>query len=662
MDYGRTFWWENAEVDEDSGVHREVFPWVQELEENQYEIHQANLDWARLYSNRELQAFEWCGGINAVSHAPQRRLVDNLVQSVCDTATSMIAKHQPKPTLVPRDASWSMHRATQLADQYLYGEFQHLDIYEKTRRVFLDACVFGTGVLKITAADDGLSGRKEICVERIMPDEIIVDQTECISTLQPMQIHHRKVVSRAWLKQVILSSKKGSKRDRQRIAELIDEAPSFYTDYRSPGPELIVVIDSYKLPSAPGAGDGRHTITIPNATLLNEPYERMDFPFVFFRWSLPLSGFYGQGLAEGVFGYQARLNTLNDNIYKAQDLMCVPRLWFGAGTGLIKDRLDTRIGRILQGRGPAPEPLIWPGASPELYREREVIWENAYRFAGISQHAAQATVPAQFESAPAQREFARKELGRFSIQELRWESFHLDIAKHILWWSHKLYAEEKRDPARSWRSGDYTKMINWSDFGDMVTESDYTITVEASSLLNMTPAGRRAQVDEWAQAGVITPAEYKALIGHPDIESELSLTIAAQKNIDFVIEKLEDGEFPVPTPLMDLQSAIPRVHQAYLRAVNLGAPDEIQENLLEWVETADAVLNPEPPQPAPMPGAQPAVDPMTGQPMPGGPPGMPGAPPPMGPGMGPGDPTMGPEGPLPAVPTTTQGTPLTALG
>ena len=76
------------------------------------------------------------------------------------------------------------------------------------------------------------------------------------------------------------------------------------------GTNLVQVVEAWHLPSADGEEDGRHTIAVSNATLLDERYEENEHAFVILRFMKKQVGFLGQGLGETIAPIQNELNTL----------------------------------------------------------------------------------------------------------------------------------------------------------------------------------------------------------------------------------------------------------------------------------------------------------------------------------------------------------------
>lgn len=598
-------------------------------------MHQQNLLNARLYTNRDVLAFEWEGS-SAATFRPLSHNVENVIQSVLDTLVSRVGKNRPKATVVSRGADFDVYLKGRLLDRYLWGEFLRQDIHKKGELVFLDGLIYGTGVLKvdIDAYDN------EIFTERVNPDEIIVDQRECVSCREPLQLHHRRLVSRLWLKQTF-----GDVSDEVSMAIEHSQDKNFsYTSYRSPAQDQIVIIESWKLPTRKGAGDGRHVICIENATLLDEPFERSCFPFVFFRWNEPQTGFYGRSLVEDLTGYQIRLNELNEVIRMGQDLMCVPRVFVDQGSAILGAKFDNTVGKVVQYRGTMPEALTWNAFNGEIYQERDRIRQSAFEFAGVSALSSQSKLPTQarLDSSDALREFNAIEDERFNHQAQAYEAFYIDLAKRLIELSAELYDGKEVSRENTYRSGRLVEQIEWADV-DM-EEDAYVLQVSASSVINMSPAARKDKLNEWAAAGVITQEQYKAWSGEPDLEKLADLMSASNDYIQNTINLLLKGEPQTPDAFANIQEGYRTVVDTYLhlRAAT-SCPEEILQLFRDWLELAKAILQPPAPTVptvsaggAPAPGMDPAMA-------------MSGGPSPMGPGLG--DP-MGPPQLPPGSPTS----------
>ena len=572
----KVFWW-NEDPD---AAHLAVFTRVASLEEAQADVFELNLRNAKLYSNTDMAGFNFTLRHRSFSRRSVGRVSENVIQSVCDTATALISKNRPKATFLTQGAEFSMQRKAQLLDKFVFGLFQSEGIYDKAQLMFRNATVFGTGALKIFEGEDRVEA------EHVLIDEIIVDELAA-RTDPPREYFQRKFVDREVLKAEfpefeteIELAHKGDHQRRSRHHRT--------TSHGQLDDNTVVVVESWHLRSSPERDDGKHCICIENATLEWEDYEEPEPPFVFYRWSDPIIGFYGQGLAEQLSGIQLRINRLNRFIEDAQDLIAVPRIFVPVSGRTLKLHINNEIGAIIPYAGPRPPTFFTPTAvGQEIYNYKELLKASAFEFAGISRLSAQSQKPVGLESAVALREFNDIETQRFAIQSQRYETTFKTIAKRMVKLARKIH-ERKGKFTSVFMAKNLIQKINWKEV-DM-DDDRFQITIEASSILSNTPAGRLQSVTELAQANLLDRDQLIRLLGHPDLEREQSLQTAAIDDIEATIELLLDGEFFPPEPFQNLTLGIQRTQQAYLKARRDGAPEEVLEGMRQWMEQADATI------------------------------------------------------------------------
>lgn len=603
------FWW-NADEER---AHERVFEKVRALEEVNKAVHQMNLANARLYSNTDMLGLDWTIDAGSYDRRSLARVTENVIQSVCDTTTSMIAKNRPRAKFLTDGGDFSTQQRARQLDRFTEGLFQWSDIYHKGPKVFRDSTVFGTGAFKVVDTD----GHPD--VERVIIDEIIVDELECRSA-PPRQLFQRKFVDREVLKELYPDH-----------ADAIDNAhrdTRKYTSTRRIDSHQVVVVEAWHLPSSRGAGDGRTAICVDGVTLKWAPYTKDDFPFVFLRWSEPLCGFYGQGLAEQLCGIQLRINKLNRFIERCHDLVAAPRVFVELGSKVNRDHFTNEIGSFVYYRGRPPTIVTPQAVGAEIYAYKEQLKRSAFEFAGVSQLSAQSKKPGGLESAVALREFNDIETQRFAIQAQAYEQAFISVAYKMIDLARELYGKGQKFKS-VFSAGSFTQSIDWNDVD--LDEDRFVITVEAASIMSRTPAGRLQAVIELAQAGVIDTDESRRLLGHPDIEHSRSLYNAAIEYIERVIEQINRGVYVPPEPFENLQLSLKRIQLAYLKACELGAPEDIRELYRQRLEQTQFLLKPPAPPSAPMTTGAPPPEAMGGGAMP--PPGM--APPGMTPAMPP---------------------------
>lgn len=571
-------WWEAPEEDADDQdlIQRSnsLISYAQGLENMQSEIHQQNLWNAQLYSNRELAAFDWGSGhFSRASMTPVSRLGENLVEMVVDTLVSLIGKNRPKAKPVCRGASWKVRRQAKKLDKFLYGEFIRNRVYEIGKRVFRDACVFGFGAVHIKL--DGPSSDAASCIERVFPDELMVDQAETAACGRPRHLYRRRVLPVEIVAEMYDV-------DPEELLEAAGTEP--YLDNRQVGKGWVVLVEGWQL-------QGRYVAAVRGMPpLADKPWKHDHFPFVFYHYSDPLSGFYTAGAVEKALNYQIRLNEINEVIRDAQDLMARPRILVAQGSQVSPAEFDNLVGRIIKYTGIKPEPTNWPAVSAELYNERDRCVSTCLAQFGLNAASTTAQMPSGFraDSSAAVREYNQLQDGRLADPAQRFEQFYLDVADMIV----KVIRASGSKPKTVWYSGGKKArmdVIEWEHID--LEESAYVLQLEASSILNLTPAAMKDELEKQLAQGLISPERYQLELSMPDQEGAYSLLAAAAEDIEETIEELEDGKRPRPMPFQDLVNGVETVSMALLRARRYpDCPAYVLQDFIDWIDSARSWL------------------------------------------------------------------------
>lgn len=597
------------------------------LENVQREVHEQNLWAAQLYSNRELASFDWGNSaLYRASLSPIQRFGENLVLMVVDTLVAQVGKNKPKARPQTRGASWKLRQAAQKLDKFLYGEFIRNRVYEEGKRIFRDACIFGFGALHV-CVDEG-----KLYVERVFPDELLVDQMEVVAAGKARHFYRRRV-----LPVEVVASTYYPEEYEEAVERLKMIARSTdYLEYRSVGDGYVVVVEGWQL--AYNGKPGRHVVGVMNELLVDEAYTLEVPPFAIYHWQAPLSGFYSPSAVEQCLPYQIRLNEINDVIRDAQDLMGRPRILVAEGSRVNPYEVDNLVARFIKYTGIKPEAVTWPAIAPEIYNERDRQVRICLEQFGISDLASKAEVPqsARFDSSAAFREFNAIQDDRLADPAQRFERFYLDVAELMI----RSLRASGANPSTVWSTGGgkqkagMMEVIHWKDID--LDEDAYVLQLEATSVFDSTPSAIRDELEKQLAMGLITPEQYRLELSSPDDQAELSLQAAAAADIRRVISLLEEGKYESPTPIQDLVNGVQMVSLAALNLRKYEDVDpQIEQNFVDWLVEARNILeagaeNPNAPQEAPPEAAMDAN-------MAPGSPGMPPAPagPPMAAGPGP---------------------------
>jgi|TARA_R100000458_G_scaffold59055_1_gene68566 hypothetical protein len=559
------YWWS-----EEQNPHNLVFEVVGHLTDNQGYHSTNNINHARLYGNISYRDLGSGGMMQRAKTSAKNRVTLNIIQSMCDTVTARVAKAKPMATYLTSGGDWEMQRKAKRLTKFTSGQFYGSKIYEVAPKVFLDACVFGTGVMKIFEHDG------EIKCERVFPDEIVVDDLEARYG-NPRQMFQRKVVD----KQVLASL-------FPEFAEDIHNASSVEDDdtlYRAS--EQIECIEAWHLPSSKDAKDGRHVIAIENATLMDDSWERDDFPFAFIRWTNRLLGFFGQGLAEQLTGIQVEINRLLRNIQQQMHL-ATPKVFVESGSKISKAHINNEIWGVIEYAGTPPQFFVPKTVSGEIFSHLDRLFNRAYEIAGVSQLAAGAKKPAGLESGVALREFQDIESERFLMVAKAYEQLFLDAADQMIDIAREVSARGESFEVISQGDDDIEK-IKWADID--LERNEYVMKVYPTSLLPTTPAAKLQKVIEMLQAGMLTQQEARALLDYPDLEAVNNMATASQELFNMMIERiLEKGIYQAPEPYMNLSMGIAMMQSAYLRAKINSVPETRLDLFRRFIEDSIALL------------------------------------------------------------------------
>jgi hypothetical protein len=595
------------EMEEGPERARQLMKTVREIEQRQQSIHTGNITHAREYAGYTPSALQWSQSGSGYTR-DRTEATKNLVRSVCDTATALISKTRPKPKPVTDGADWSMQQKAKQLDRFLVGVYSQSNAYAKFQRAFNDSTIFGTGAWKLVPKR-GKNPRVDY--ERVLIDDLIVDETECPTWPEPINWYHRlRVNAKALAKQYPDHAKE--------ILAAKGRTPATWAGTRQIRPEEVVLIEAYHLPAEEG-GEGLRVLAIDGHEIESGPWKHNWAPFVVLYWSPPVTGFYGDGVAYRLLGRQARINYMYRWIQRVQDLIVVPRVWVDSAGGPLKIQISNTIGEIVQTRGKV-EFQTPQGVSAEYYQWLDNLERGGYEEEGISQASATNRLPVGIESAPAQREYSYKEGQRFAPVSQRWEEA---VAQENAYKTLALYKDmaagrQDDEPvaATEWSSRTLFQRIDWDSLDYDSTR--YMIRVEASSLEALHPAGRTQAAIELAQTGWIDEEEGRRLLGHPDLERSYDLGTSARQLAEHDLELLLQMKTVDIDEFSDLTIHYEVITSGYRIAKMGKAPEQVLQHIRDYLAALDVALTP----PTPAPGDLEAMgmagmDPMAATPTPG---------------------------------------------
>lgn len=630
----KTAWWYDAPRDsaDAGGLAGSLFGYVDDLKKNSAYRLQADLDNLRLYgapSSGPYFGGSWARQIPADWFGAGRKQVTiSLMKACVDTLKSKMSTDEPRPMFITDGGDYTAQTLAKQLQAFTDGVFYETRAYELALDAFLDAAIFGTGVLFPYIDDCG-----RLALERVFPYELFVDDADGLYGA-PRNMYRVKFVDRDRLAALYPSQK-----------ELIESAQGLKLEDGASAVQrtnLVQVVEAWHLPSADGEEDGRHTIAVSNATLLDERYEENEHAFVILRFMKKQVGFLGQGLGETIAPIQNELNTLLWKIQVCMHFLSIPH-WLKPTAGMIRfGAFNNQIGSVIEyAGGLKPELMVTNAVPPEIIQHANWLYQKGFEQAGISMMEAQSSVPGYGTmSGAAVREVRDTASDRFKSVAKGWGQFHLDLATKMVRLAAK-YAEQMVDPktgdaiasieggkaadrkAASEREAEGTgdtrgpgrpagkrrgyavtvvmrsitgkatrlETIDWKDI--QLKERKYQIQLQPVSKFASDIPGALQSGTELVQAGLMDPATFKDLMNFPDLKAAEDLEGSSRELAKKMVARiLDDGDkaFMAPDPYMDLQYAVKYATLMLNHALADEMPEERVESLRTWISACDDLM------------------------------------------------------------------------
>lgn len=522
--------------------------------------------YARLYGNIPLHG--WAGtGLNRITTGnvlPLDRPTMSVITSCTDTVVSRITQAKPRPLFLTDNADYKQRNLAKQMNQFIAGELYQTKAYSLGELFFRDACVLGTGCLKVLETQD-----KRVGLERRLMTELLVDPNDSFYGL-PRQLYEIKLVERSVLAATFPKYRSDIEKAEQAFPDNSAESSKSVSD-------LVLVAEGWRLRSGPNSDDGLHVIACSSGIILEESYEKPFFPFVFLHYASRLVGFWGQGLPERQMGTQMEINKLLITISQSINLVGVPRVFVEDGSKVVSASFNNAIGGIIKYSGTKPIYEVAPCVPQEVYAQLQRLVMYAYEQEGISQLSATSQKPAGLNSGEAIRSYDDIQSDRFSALQKRYNDAFIDLSYLII--------DKARDICK--RENSYqtvfpnkngTKQIDLP--ASKLLDDPFVIQCFDTSSLPRDPAGRLQKVVEMMQAGIISPQEGRRLLDYPDIEQVDKLENAGEERILQVLDEIvEDGKYTPPDPFMNPQLALKLSEQYY----NLYVPAKLEQKKVQYL-------------------------------------------------------------------------------
>lgn len=579
----RGYWWRF----EGKALGDAVIRAASHIEQQQGYRTQANLRHSRIYGNFDAVGFGPRDYSQSISGL-RTQISLNVIAACVDTLCAKVSKNRPQPFFQTYGGDWKLQRKGLKLNKFCQGAFHETELYRHAQMAFKDACIMGTGALKFLEGDN-----ERLVVERAFPENIKVDDADGMHG-SPRQLYEYRLIPR----EVLMEMYGGDA--TQLGCEIAAAIEAAQAPRGTHGPtqglgDVLPVWEVWHLPSGRNANDGRHAIAIKGATLFEEEWSKPRFPFSFIHYTRRQLGFWGQGLAERLWGIQLEINRTARAIQEILRMLSNPKILRERSSNIPKQHLRggwDSIGDIIDYTGVKPEIWTPQAVAPEHFAQLDRLWQKSFEQEGISQLSASATKPSGLDSRPALREYNDIESERFAILGQDWERFVALDSAEILIDMAKDIAKGKKDYEVQTPLRRALEPVKWSDI-DLERDQYVMQALPVSSLPN-NPAARLEMVQEWVDRGWVDNVEARRLMNMPDLETADSLATAAMDDVDATIEMVLDGEEPAtPDETQNLSLLATRTQSALLRAKHQGATDQVLtglRNLLMDTQNAQQAL------------------------------------------------------------------------
>ena len=374
-----------------------------------------------------------------MDRAQYTRVPYNLMKQVIDETSSRIIKSHPRAKFITSGGDQELQRQAKMMQRWNDSQvYQHYQS-EKFELVIKDACIYGLGAIKISAAyrEDRLEAN------RIYPGDLFVDLQETIHE-KPTRIHHRRFIPKNAL--TMFFPKFAEQIEKSGTFSGNDDSSGLYSNFSLGTHDLVELVESWHLPSFADAPDGRRYLWINGAVLQSSPYMRRSFPFAFFNWkSDPSNTFYGVGLGEDLLGVHIDANVTLNRVNTAIEQAAVPKWLYKQGT--VQDaHLSNLPGLKVAYTGDIKPEFVLGASVPQdllqYVREHEA---RAYKIAGLA--AAQAfgeRMPSGLETGRAVENYFNVESVPFATQLRKFEYFAEDVANCNVAAGREIYDRNKK--------------------------------------------------------------------------------------------------------------------------------------------------------------------------------------------------------------------------
>lgn len=560
---------------------------------------------SRLYGNRGLQALFAAGKASSAMRLvksgslPPDRLQFNLTASCVDTIHSKMTKNKPTPMFLTSGGTYKEQRKARHLTRFGEAIFHEGKVHNKMGEGFRFSEILGDAFMYVYMDPD----TKRVAFENVPAQEVLVDEIEAVHGC-PRQIHRIKNADRGMLMAMDCFTKEA----KAKLAEAdLIQGDAGTTPLQVS--DTIEIRESWHLPSGPKAEDGLHVMSCSKGVVWSELWTDDWLPFAKHAWSKPLLGYYGTSAAQQIQGQQVEVNKLLWLESMSIHMMGTFKIAVPIGSNIVPEHLTNGIGTQIRFSGDKAPVYL----TPEAFHQNvptmiDAVKASAFEQLGVSQLSAQSKKPDGLDSGSAIREYNYIETDRFYSKGADYEQWAMDIMDLAIRVTKKIYEDEGSYTVKHF--GAEARYISEIDWGELdIDIENYAIQCFPVSSLPDEPSGRMQKVQEYVQAGWMTPSRGRRLLNYPDTEMDEARANAQEEYFFKIFSEMVDGtsrdpmdDFVPPDPLDNLDLGNEMCLQEYQLAKAGGLKETRLDLLRTWMEQVDALKTAAMP-PAPAPGA-----------------------------------------------------------
>lgn len=561
------------------------------------------------------------------------RLGDNVIRSITRAMNSKLARRRSRPFVTTNAGSWEQRNLAENLEKWLVGKLREQKADSVKFPLFrLHAFVFGTGCLRVYVDNES-----KVCLEVIPTNEMLVDPSEArYGDVEPPNLYILRSVSLRKLRHIYPDKK--DILDKLVVGSAADEWTGMVGAWdKETSSDVVPVVEAIHLPSAPGAGDGRRVVAVSQGCLEDDEWKYDDYCCAWMRREVRPAGFWGIGVPEALAQKQIEITHTAEARREMIELLANPYWLVQKGHKLPHHAISTAIGRVMEytstGDGARPELIVHNAVPQDIWTHGDKLKASCFEDEGVSQLAAQMLKPAGLNSGKALRAFNEMESELLSDLTASYEDALTRICELMVRAQCEVGKQGKHEVTYVDPTG--IERIEWDAKIQRYIDT-MVIEILPASSLSATLSGRIEDVFDMRDLGLLTDVEETwDYLDMPDRKRVKRKHLSHRKLLEKVIELqiIKRGQSIQPEPTWDLKLAF----ELAVKATNElelyeDAPQDRLELLREFsvkcqnltklmappVPPEQELLNVAASEPDLLAAGAGAIDPATGEPLPGG--------------------------------------------